>query len=445
MSLNRRIPRRTFLRGLGAGLALPYLEIMGRAGVARGAAAVASASAMPPQRLACLVQPNGVFPPAWEVSGTGRDFTLANILAPIERFKQDLVVVSNLDNVGAKGHVQMTCAFLTGVPLRDGRCGESLDQMVARRIGGETPLPSLELGTEPPRQGNDSMNPIAFANTASWSSPTTRLNPEINPRVAFDRLFRGPTGPEARRDAGDRRSVVDLVLDDARSLRGRASIADRHKIDEYLQSVRSVEVQIDRALNPPVRSWIPPTRPDLTPPPDGIPARRDEHLRLMMDLMVLAFWTDTTRVSTLMMAHGFSRQSFNFLDGVTSDHHGMSHHKNEPHAVFEYTTVSRWYMEQFAYMIDRMKRIDEGDGSLLDHTLLLYGSEMKDGNGHVKEDLPIVLAGGGRGALKGKTGRRVVATPHTPLANLHLTLARRFGCEIDSFNGTSTGTLDDLS
>lgn len=436
--MNWRIPRRTFLRGVGVSLALPGLDIMSGSGRAGQDAAA------PPARFACLIQPNGVFPPAWEVAGTGSDFQLANILAPLEKHKRDLLILSHLDNVGVRGHVQMTCAFLTGVPLQNGTCGVSLDQLIARRIGHETPLPSIELGTEPPRQGNEVANPISFANTCSWSSPTTRLNPEINPRTAFDRLFRNQTDPHAKRAAADRRSVVDLVRDDLQSLRLKASTHDQHKLNEYLESVRAVETQIDRTINPPRRSWLPPTRPgQLVPPPDGIPVRRDEHLRLMMDLLVLAFWTDSTRVGTLMMAHGFSRQSFNFLDGVTSDHHGMSHHKNEARAVAEYTTVSRWYIEQFAYMIERMRSIDEGTGSLLDNTVLMYGSEMKDGNGHVRENLPIVLAGRGRGILK--TGRHIVLDEHTPLANLHLTLAQKFGCELDTFNGTSTGTLTPLA
>ena len=353
-----------------------------------------------------------------------------------------MVVVSNLDNVGATGHVQMTSAFLSGVPVKNQVGGVSLDQLVARKIGGDTLLPSIELGTEPPRQGGVNGEPIAIASTCSWSSPTTHIMPEINPRVAFDRLFRNQTSPEARREAAGRKSVVDLVLGDARALRRQASARDQHKLDEYLESVRSVELQIDRALNPPERSWVPPTRPELVAPADGIPARRDEHLRIMLDLMVLAFWTDTTRVATLMTAHGFSRQNFSFLDGVTSDHHGMSHHMNRAPAIAEYTKVSHWYIEQLAYLLTKMKQIDESDGSLLDHTVVLYGSEMKDGNGHIRTNLPILLAGRGRGMLK--TGRHVVLDPHTPLANLHLTLAQMFGCEIDSFNGVSTGTLGPL-
>src|SRR2546423_4231552 len=273
MSKRWRIPRRTALRGLGVGLALPCLDIM--RGVSR-----ADSVAAPPPRLACLVQPNGVYPPAWQIAGEGRDYRLSNILEPLEEHKKDLIVISNLENSGVRGHVQMTCAFLTGMQLQNGRCGTSLDQLVAQKIGGDTPLPSIELGTEPPRQGNDNTNPIAFANACSWSSPTTRLNPEINPRVAFDRLFRNQNSPEAKRAATDRKSIVDLVRDDANALRCKASGHDQHKLDEYLESVRSVEVQIDRAINPPRRSWTPPTRPNpLVGPPDGIPARRDDHLR----------------------------------------------------------------------------------------------------------------------------------------------------------------------
>lgn len=431
-----KISRRTALRGLGATLALPCLDIM------RGTSRAEQAAA-PPVRLACVFQPNGVYPKAWDVEGTGNQFRLSTILEPLAALQQQLLVVSNLDNVNTRGHVQMTGAFLTGTPIKGLRNGVSLDQLVAQKIGQETPLASLELGTEPPRQGNAG-EPIAFANTVSWNTPTTRLNPEINPAVAFDRLFRGGDSPAARRAASDQQSIVDLVLEDARSLRAKASHNDRQKLDEYLGSVRSVEQRIQRTLNPPQRSWIPPTRPDkLVRPADGIPQQRDEHLQVMMDLMVLAFWTDTTRVGTLMTAHGFSRQNFSFLDGVTSDHHGMSHHKNQENLVGEYTRVSRWYIEQFAYMLEKMKRIDEGHGSLLDNTVVLYGSGMKDGNGHVRQNLPILLAGSGGGMLK--TGRHVVLDKGTPLANLHLTLAHKFGIEIDSFNQASTGTLAPLA
>jgi hypothetical protein len=336
----------------------------------------------------------------------------------------------------------MTGAFLTGNTIGGGKNAVSLDQRVAQAIGHETLFPSIVLGTEPPRQGAAGRDPISFANTVSWSSETTRISPEINPRVAFDRMFRSQSGPEAVEKAARRKSVVDLVLEDAKSLQRKASHHDKNKIGEYLDSVRSVEVRIDNTLNPPKRSWTPPTTPELVRPDAGIPQDRSAHLKMMMDLLVLSFWTDTTRVGTLMTAHGFSRQNFAFLDGVTSDHHGMSHHKNQDQAVGEYTKVSQWYIHQLAYLLDRMSSIDEGNGSLLDNSTVLYGSSMKDGNGHVKDNLPIVLAGRGGGAIK--PGRHIVCEPHTPLANLHLTIAQNYGVEADHFNHGSTGTISQL-
>ncbi len=433
-----RISRRTLLRGAGATLALPWLEIM--SGTARAASGAGA-----PTRLLTVFQPNGVYPKAWDVKDlAGGGFELSPILSPLKGLMGDFSVISGLDNVG-RGHVQLTGSFLTGRTITDKKNGVSLDQQVAQKIGHLTPLPSIELGTEPPRQGNASGEPIAYANTVSWSSETTRISPEINPQVAFDRLFRSHSGPEAERRAMNRRSVIDLVLEDAKSLRKRASSADQQKLDEYLEAVRGVEVRVEKTLNPPERDWTPPTRPseaDMERPGPGIPKRRDEHLKLMMDLMLLAFWTDNTRVGTLMTAHGFSRQNFSFLEGVSSDHHGMSHHKNKADAIAEYTKVSTWYIEQFAYLLGRMKEIDEGDGSLLDHSVVLYGSGMKDGNGHVKDDLPLIVAGRGNGALK--PGRHVIAERGTPHSNLLLTLGQAMGLETDDFNEVGKHTVAGL-
>ena len=434
---NFRLHRRSVLRGTGITLTLPWLEVM------QPLAAAEQKTSGPPRRLLCVFQPNGVYPAAWDVQGTGRNYQISRILEPLQDLRNDVTILSNLDNVTAGNHVRMTSAFLTGAGVDSGQCPASLDQIVASQIGSQTMLPSIELGTEPPRQGGDGKSPIAFANTVSWSTDGSRISPEINPRVAFDRLFRHRTNPAAKQQAADQKSILDLVLQDARSLRSRISTSDRHKLDEYLESVRSVEVRIDRSINPPERSWEPLSQPDLIRPADGIPRRRDEHLRIMMDLMVLAMQTDSTRVGTLMTAHGFSRQNFSFLDGVTSDHHGMSHHQEKPDAVEEYIRVSHWYIKQFAYLLQRMKSVDEGYGSLLDNSIVLYGSGMKDGNGHKKQDLPILLAGSGQGALK--PGQHIALKPHTPLANLHLTLAQKFGIEADSFNHASTGTISELS
>lgn len=434
MSRFRPISRRTLLRGIGASLALPSLEMMsaGAAGSAGGA----------PTRLCCVFQPNGVYPKAWDVSGTGSAFELSPILSPLAKVKNDITVISGLDNLG-QGHVQLTGSFLTGMQITAKRNGISLDQQVARVNGGKTPLPSIELGTEPPRQGLASGEPIAYANTVSWSSETTRVSPEINPQVAFDRLFRNHSGPEAKSNAENRKSVLDLVLDDAKSLRRRAGKVDQEKLDEYLESVRAVEKRLERTINPPEPEWTPTIAPELIErPAPGLPKNKSEHLKVMMDLMVLAFWTDTTRVGTLMTAHGFSRQNFSFLEGVSSDHHGMSHHKNKADLVSEYTRVSTWYIEQFAYLLERMKSIPEGDGNLLENSIVLYGSGMKDGNGHIKNDIPIVLAGNGGGRFQ--SGQHLQCEKGTPHSNLLHTIATGMGVEQESFNGVSTGLIDGL-
>lgn len=433
---NWQIDRRTFLRGAGAAVSLPLLDIM--------QSPAAAASSQAPKRLVCIFQPNGVYPKAWDVVGTGRNYKFSPILEPLKHLKDEILLISNLDNAPRGNHVRMTSSFLTGVGVENGKCAISLDQMVAKQIGRQTRLPSLELGTEPPRQGGDGSLPISYANTVSWSSETTRISPEINPRVAFDRLFRTQISPAARQAAGDHLSVLDLVLEDSKSLRNKASLADRQKLDEYLESVRATEKQIENALNPPEASWTPLSQPDLLAPLDGIPRRRDVHLRLMMDLTVMALQTDSTRVASLMTAHGFSRQNFSFLEGVHSDHHGMSHHKEKADAVSEYTRVSRWYIEQFAYLLNRMKSIDEGHGtSLLDNSVVLYGSGMKDGNGHRKENLPIIVAGRGQGSLA--PGRHVVLPKNTPLSNLLLSIRQCFDPAVTDLNGSSTGPVSGLT
>ena len=437
MKRSWHIERRTFLRGVGAAMALPLLDIMELTSRAMAAGAEA------PTRFVTFFHPNGVYPTAWDVDGVGKDFTFSPILEPLARVRDDITILSNLDNEASGGHVAMTSAFLTGVGVKDNRCAVSLDQLIARKIGGETRLPSITLGTEPPRQGNAGAGkPIAYANTISWTSSTTRISPEINPAVAFDRMFRTHSSPEARRQARDQRSVLDLVLDDAKTLRRKSSTADRRKLDEYLESVRATEVSIEKTLNPPKRSWRPASTPKLDRPEDRIPRERDKHLKMMMDLMVLALQTDTTRVASLMSAHGFSRQNFSFLDGVNSDHHGMSHHKEQDSAIREYVKVSTWYASQFAYLLERLKGVDEQGASLLDNSVVMYGSSMKDGNGHNRKNLPIILAGRAGGTIN--PAGHLVLDEGTPLANLHVTIMNKFGIAGDSFNGLGNGAIDQL-
>jgi hypothetical protein len=431
------VSRRTILRGAGASMALPLLE-------------AASSKLDPlsaPKRLVCLFHPNGMYPPAWDPKGVGASYELSPILQPLAKLKSDFSVVSNL-GTSARGHVAATTALLTGTPMQVTadesslvpRMGVSLDQLVARQVGGETKLRSMELGTEPPRAGGENSLPISFASTVSWSGPNTKVDPEISPAAAFDRMFGDPAA--ARQRAIEDRSLLDRVAEDARRLARRASAADKRKLDEYFTSVRDVEKRILETLSPRRSAWTPKSRPELVRPEDGVPAGRDVHLRLMMDLMVLALQTDTTRVVTLMMAHGFSRQSFTFLDGVKGDHHSISHHKEDAELTVPYTIVSRWYISQFAYLLDRMKAVDEGDGSLLDHSIVFYGCELRDGNGHTTSNLPILVAGRGHGTLN--PGRHIATPKGTHLANLHLALARRMGVKADNFNGVSTGEVADL-
>ena len=444
MMVRNLVSRRAVLRGMGVTLALPLLDATE---AASSSARLGTPAA--PVRLATLFHPNGVYPQNWDADGEGRDYTLSRILKPLAPVRDDVSVISNL-GTGAKGHVGATSSFLTGTPLHKkaaGRIntpnmGTSLDQFVAERIGGRNSIASLEVGTEPPRSGGENGLAISYANTVSWRSDNTKVDPEIEPQAVFDRLF-GVSG-KTRDELADEASIIDHVLEDAKALRRRGSQADRRKLDEYLTSVRDVEKRIRRNLTPDSREadWKPAIEPELFRPEAGIPATRDEHLQQMLDLIVLAFQTNTTRVATFMMAHGFSRQNFTFLDGVSGDHHSISHHKENPELTEPYTIVSQWYVSQLVYLVERLKSIPERDGrTLLDNTMILYGSALKNGNGHTTQDLPILLAGRGGGALN--PGRRIVLPEETPIANLHLSLARSMGVATDRFNN-STGAVADL-
>ena len=433
MSQNWKISRRTMLRGTGAAVALPMLDVM------QGHTAFGKEAVAPPMRMVSLFMPNGVNPATWNVKGEGADYELSESLAPLAKLRQDVSILSNLDNTGAGGHVGATSGFLSGIKMKNGVLGISMDQLIANHIGDKTRFSSIVLGTEPPRQGGAGPGlPIAYANTVSWASPNSRISPEINPQVAFDRMFR--TGENAVEQARELQSVVDLVLADAKRLKTRASKNDGHKIEEYLSSVRSVEKQIDSTLNPPARDWIPPTTPELVRPPAGIPVQRDVHVKMMMDLLVLALQTDTTRVGTFMLAHGFSRCNFGFM-GLKGDHHTISHHKNQNDWLTEYTAVTKYYVGQYAYLMERLKNIDEGGSNLLDNSVVLFGSGLKDGNGHVRSDLPILLGGHGAGSLN--PGRHITFAKGTGLPDLHLSLIQRFGVDIDTW-ADSSNTLANL-
>ena len=300
-----RIQRRTFLRGIGASLALPALDIMADEG--RG-------EAVPPARFVTIFQPNGFHPSGWDVKGVGKNFTLGRILRPLQRFRNDMVVLSNVDNPGS-GHIPNTAAFMTAVPpsrvkgTNSYQSGVSLDYLLAHQLGNETLIPNLNLALEPAGQGFDAGFPRSLGSTISWSSETTPVIPEISPQVAFDNLFRRHVGPEAKQRAKKHQSVLDFVRDEIADLEKKASTMDRQRLEQYYDSVREVEVKLDKALHPPQKSWTPKSQPDLVRPQAGIPDDYGEHMRLMFELLALALWTDTTRVGSLMFGISQTTQS----------------------------------------------------------------------------------------------------------------------------------------
>ncbi|MDB6140662.1 MAG: hypothetical protein JWO94_3734 [Verrucomicrobiaceae bacterium] len=443
------------LRGMGATLALPFLDVMRPLG---RAAASASAS---PTRLGVLFMPNGVRQDAWTPTGEGKDFQFSRLLQPLEPFRQDLTVLTNLGNKASEhgdGHYAKTANWLTGTPItkttgKDLHCGISMDQVIAAKNGHLTRFPSLELGTEPVMTGVDrNVNyTMLYGSHISWRTPTSPLPSEINPRFVFDRLFRD-NKEQRRAQALENKSVLDLVLTDAQALRNKVGSEDKQRLDEYLDSVRSIEQRIDadiarvasgENLDPAMKEAMGGIDQRINNvmkgvnPGSGLRLDHTEHSRLMMDLMTMAFWTDSTRVSTFMFGWAVSSKNFSFIPGVTSNHHDSSHHGGNESKLEQYEKISRWHVEQFAYLLNRMRNIKEGDGTLLDHTIMMFGSSLRDGNSHNPHNLPIVLAGHG-GGLEG--GRHLQYQKDTPLCNLYLSLLNRAGVDTKGF-GDSSGLL----
>ena len=439
----RSLSRRTFLRGVGATISLPFFESLLPA---RAAKAV-----RPPKRMACLYFPNGVWPSAWIPKKSGNDFELPFSLTPLKDLKQDVIVLSGLDKAhsrGGDGHYAKTANFLTGLHVQKtiGKDinvgGISVDQVVAQKFGDQTPLPSLELGIDPVISGTDSVVGYTrlYGSYISWRTAGAPLAKEINPRMVYERLFGAKDGA-ARRD--DDRSLLDLTLEDARNLRGRLGRDDLFKLDEYLDSIRAVERRLEFASKPDPRPWKPTVAPDAaTPPAAGIPHEHREHVKLMLDLMVLAFWSDSTRVLTFMFANDVSNKNFSFVEGVRGSHHDMSHHSNKADKIEQYQRINRWHVEQFAYLLGKLKAIREGETTLLDNAMVMFGSSFSDGNRHDPNNLPILLGGRAGGTLQ--TGRHIASPKNTPLCNLYVSMLQRMDLPVRSF-GDSTGSLAGLS
>jgi hypothetical protein len=441
------ISRRAFLRGAGVSLALPFLPSFGPRAV-RAADAV-----RPPVRLGILFFPNGVWRDSWIPKQVGSDFELPFSLEPLAPVKDMITVVSNLDkkhSFGGDGHYAKTANFLTGLHVTKttgkdiSTGGISLDQLVAQHHGHKTPLPSLELGIDPVISGIDSNVGYTrlYGSNISWQTAYRPVAKEINPRLVYERLFGLQKKSNQKTHAGesdDRRLLLDLALEDAANLRKRLGRDDQFKLDEYLDSVRAVERQIEffqRADSQEYQVQLPDNA--FQNAPSGIPKDHPTHVKLMLDLMVLAFWSDSTRVSTFMFANDVSGKNFSFVDGVRGGHHELSHHEGKEDKIEQYRRIVRWHVSMYSSMLQRMREIREGDGTLLDHSMMLLGCGFSDGNAHDPRNLPIILAGKGNGTLK--TGQHIAAEKETPLCNLYVNILQQLDIPVESF-GDSTGPL----
>lgn len=448
MSSNREFTRRTVLRGLGVSLALPWLESI----APRALAATASGPASP-QRMAFIFVPNGVHLPDWTPQLSGYGYDLPFILEPLARLRDDVMVISGLthDKGRANGdgpgdHARSASVFLTGAQPRktdgsDIRSGVSVDQVAAQAKGHETRFASLELGCEPGRSaGNcDSGYSCAYSSNVSWSSEATPVGKETNPRFVFERLF-GDAAPNKRDPNAERRhalkqSILDMISDDARRLQNKLGQSDQQKLDQFLTGVREIERRIERTDEEPKISV------DVDYPiPKGTPADYGEHVRLMCDMIVLAFQTDRTRIATFMFGDAGSNRSYRPID-VPDGHHDLSHHGGDPVKHAKIRKINRFHISQLAYLLERLKNTPDASGTLLDNSMICYGSAISDGNRHNNENLPILLAGHGGGSID--SGRHVRVAPETPMCNLFLSMLDRFGAPVD-FLGDSTGRLSGL-
>ena len=433
----KSLPRRTFLRSAGATLALPLLESMIPA-----ATALAKTAAAPQRRLGFVYIPHGVIMDDWTPQGAATGFELPPILKPLEPFRDSLVVVSNLTAPPSNGsHATASGGWLTGTsPKRtdgpDFRAGTTMDQLVARAIGQDTTFPSLEVATEDFTGLVGACDPgysCAYMNTLNWQTPTTPLPMEINPRTLFDRMFGGGNTREERlaRMRTDR-SVLDLVKADLADLSIDLGQTDKARLDDYLGHVREVERRIQRT------EQQADTQLAVPGAPIGVPEAFEEHVAVLFDLLALAYEADLSRVFTFMMAREVSQRTYPQI-GVTEPHHSISHHGNKPDKIAGHARINVYHMQLFARFLQRLRSTSDGDGTLLDHSLIVYGSGMSNGNGHTPSPLPLAVVGRGAGLVKGD--RHIAAKDLTPMANVLLDLGAKFGADVDTF-GISTGRLE---
>jgi hypothetical protein len=440
----KSLSRRTLLKGLGAALALPMLDAMTPAFAATGSAAAA-------RRMAFIYVPNGIIMPQLTPETAGAGFQMTRILEPIAPWREDWMILSGLTlnggralGDGAGDHARAAGSFLTSAhPVKtagaDIKAGVSVDQMAAQAVGSQTRFPSLELTCEDGRLvGNcDSGYSCAYSNSISWRTPSSPNPAEINPRAVFERLFGdADLDPKVRaKRALYNKSILDFVSDDTKRLEGNLGSTDRRKLDEYLFAVREIEQRIEKAEKESANLPAP-----TMERPAGVPVDFGDHAKLMFDLMLAAFQTDQTRIATFMMGREGSGRTYREIN-ISDAHHPLTHHRNNPEMVEKVAQINCYHMQQFASFLRKMKETKEGDGSLLDHSMIVYGSGISDGNRHAHDHLPVILAGRAGGSIK--SGRHVIYPAETPMANLYVAMLDRMGVPRESF-GDSKAELDQL-
>jgi uncharacterized protein DUF1552 len=438
----KHLSRRTFLRGAGVTVALPFLESMVPAQTQ-----LSKTAANPKSRLACIYIPHGATMDHWTPATVGTGFEFSEILKPLEPFREYVNVVSGLrhaqagptdgeDSGGALDHNRAVATFLTGShPKKTAQSyvGVSVDQAIAEKVGQDTPLPSIELSIEESTLSSDAGFSGAYRNTIAWKSPMVPLPMENSPQVVFERLF-GDGSTDSQRKARRQQSVslLDSVMNEVAGLQKELPAADRTRLSQYLEEVREIERRIDKAAKQ--------TKSDVALPeaPVGIPDDFEEHLKLMWDLQTLAYQAEITRISTLLYSHETSGTVYP-KSGIRDGFHNASHHSNNRKNMDQFAVLNRYHISTLTYFFDKLKKTPDGDGSLLDHSLVLYGSTLSDGNEHNHDPLPVILIGGASGQIKG--GRHIQYPAHTPMSNLLLSLLDKFGVQQDKF-GDSTGKLE---
>lgn len=459
MNKKWQISRRKLLKGVGAAIALPFMEAMasplnikkfGNDGF--------------PIRSTFMFMPNGVHPDRWTPKGIGRNFTLSPTLEPLAHLKDDILVLGQLWNKhslfqGSDGHYAKTANLLTCLPIQKtvgdniNSGGISIDQLIANHYKNETLFPSLEYGLDRIQTGVDINVGFTrlYASSISWKNALTPLSKEIDPRMAFDRLFRTFIPGNNKIENPHKSSILDAVLMDAKSLKNNLGRSDQDKLEEYLESIRSIEKRINNQDS--IKDFASNITPDIKR--ELIKVNQDieeyaevysgvdvtEKTRLMFDIIALAMWSDASRVATFMFGNSVSNRNFSFLEGVNGAHHSLSHHMNHQKNLEQYDRITKWHLEQYAYFLDKLKSIKEGNGTLLDNSLVMFASGLRDGNRHSPFDLPIIV--GGHGGNKIKSGQNLIYPKNTPLSNLYTSWMQTIGIEQTQF-ADSTGTLDGI-